>query len=255
MTGDDLVSALDLPATCRVGRRIPKTLLVEQGALAAADKRHVTEGIERIDWQAVVKPDNAGVPGFRDADREYLEIAVIRAELRADADRGRLRELLHRVVPYPVVLVENLDGCVTMSLAHKRYALTSTAEAIIDGDIRSCSPDADADSSVSESFRQALAVGRQPRESMLTLYTGWMDTLVALQAAQITGAFHEAGTRGEAAAQRDALKRHDAIAGEMASLRTAAKKTKQSARLAEINIRLQHLKASLAETLVALSRG
>ena len=252
MTGEDVVAALDLPAACQVGRRIPKTLLIEQGGLTGSDKRQVNAGIERLNWSAVVKPETAGIPEYRDVAREYLEIAVLHVEFRLGANRARLRELLHRVVPYPVVQVETLDGQQAISLAHKRFSLASTGEMVIDGAVDSCDLHPALVPDVSDAFLAAMALRHQPRESMMSLYQGWLDTLAALQAAQITGRFREVESASAADARRGALKRWNEIRDEMASLRAAAEKTKQMGRLAEINTRLQQLKARESETMSSL---
>ena len=41
MNVDNLIAALNLPPEARVDRRVPKTLLVENGAPTAADKRRI----------------------------------------------------------------------------------------------------------------------------------------------------------------------------------------------------------------------
>ncbi len=43
-----LIAALDLPAGSRVDQRVPKKLLLENGAPTAADKRHINDGIEEL---------------------------------------------------------------------------------------------------------------------------------------------------------------------------------------------------------------
>lgn len=252
MTGIDIVAALDLPAACEVGRRLPKTLLIEQGALTGADKRQVHEGIERLEWCAVIKPETAGVPIYRDEKREYLEVAVLRVEFRPGAKRERLRELIHRVVPYPVVLAERQDGQQAVSLAHKRFSLAATGDVVIDGVVDSCEIGPDERDDATGAFVTAMALGRQPHDSMMSLYQGWLDKLAALQAAKITGQFREVEPGDEAHARRVALLRWSEIRDEMASLRSAAKKTKQMRRLAEINTRLQQLKARESETMTSL---
>ena len=85
---------------------MPKKLLLENGAPTAADKRHINEGIEEVLWLAALKPTTIGVPEYRDDVREYLEIAVLRLTLRPTTARpARLVELVHRAVPYPVLLL------------------------------------------------------------------------------------------------------------------------------------------------------
>src|SRR5690606_22744410 len=77
-----VIAALDLPPGARVDRRVPKMLLVEHGAPTATDKRRINEGIAEIQWVATLKPTTVGVRTYRDATREYQEIAVLSAVLR-----------------------------------------------------------------------------------------------------------------------------------------------------------------------------
>jgi hypothetical protein len=104
-TGSDLLAALELPDGCRVDQRVPKKLLLENGAPTAADKRLISDGIEELLWLAALKPTTIGVPEYRDDVSEYLEIAVVRLKLRDGAKTTRLIELVHRAVPYPLLLL------------------------------------------------------------------------------------------------------------------------------------------------------
>lgn len=122
MTANDIISALRLPPESRVDQRVPKKLLVENGAPTATDKRQINDGIEELLWLAALKPGTIGVPEFRDATHEYLEIAVLSLVLRPKSKSARLVELIHRAIPYPVVLVITQGDEVTLSLARKRLA-------------------------------------------------------------------------------------------------------------------------------------
>ncbi len=116
-----VIAALALPPETRVDKRVPKKLLVEQGAPTASDKRQIQDGIEELTWIAALKPSNIGVPAYRDDVREYLEIAVLMAELRTTAKAGRLKELIHRAIPYPVVLLAAQRKTISLSLAHSAW--------------------------------------------------------------------------------------------------------------------------------------
>src|SRR5450759_3597412 len=105
MNAAPVIDALALPPDARVGQRVPKKLLLELGAPTPADNRQIQDGVEELLWVAALKPTNIGVPAFKDDVREYLEIPVLIATLRADAKTNRLVELIHRAVPYPVLLV------------------------------------------------------------------------------------------------------------------------------------------------------
>ena len=120
MRFDPLVEALALPADARVDQRVTKKLLLEQRAPRAADKRLIQEGIDELFWIAALKTNLIGVPAFRDEARAYLEIAVLTVALRPGANTARLVELIHRAIPYPLVLVAGHGDTVSLSLAHQR---------------------------------------------------------------------------------------------------------------------------------------
>ena len=125
-----LIDALALPADTRVDQRVPKKLLLEQGAPTPADKRHIQDGVDEVLWVAVLKPTNIGVPAYRDDVREYLEISVLSANFRPQAKAGRLTELIHRAIPYPVVLVAAQGGATVLSFAHKRFSEAERGQVI-----------------------------------------------------------------------------------------------------------------------------
>lgn len=237
----DLIAALDLPAGANVDQRVPKKLLVEHGAPTAADRRRITDGIEEVHWLAALKPTTIGVPVFRDDVREYLEIAVLSAALRADAKAGRLTELIHRAVPYPVFLIYTHGECVALSLAHKRWSQGEAGATVLDGELVFAELSVGDRDGFGQAFLASLALARQPRTHLFALYQGWMDTLVALLAARVTGAFVTSESPKEAATRREALRECARLDAEIARLRAAAAKEKQVARQVELNLELKRV--------------
>lgn len=245
MTVEAVIAALNLPASARVDQRVPKKLLLENGAPTAADKRLINEGIEAIHWLAVLKPATCGVPEFRNAVREYLEIAVLHVSLRDQAEEPRLIKLLHRAVPYPVMLLIERGHSVSVSLAHKRQALKEADKVVLDGEPVTVTMHATG-RDIQEAFLQAMDLVRQPRASLYSLYQGWQDTLLALQAALLTGVFTLLDSEERAQQRRQALQVGLSLQGQIASLRSAAAKASQMARQVELNLEIQRLQAELA---------
>ena len=135
MTPFDPFTALGLPPQALVGRRVPKTLLIENGCFASGDRRRIREGIDALRWLAVLKPTTVGIAEYRDSEREYLEIAVLMLDLRPNARRARLVEIVHRAVPYPVLLISRGQGAPEVSLVHKRRSLRDPSRIVIDGEL------------------------------------------------------------------------------------------------------------------------
>lgn len=244
MTAAAVIAALNLPPPARVDQRVPKKLLLENGAPTATDKRLINEGIEAIQWLAVIKPATCGVPEFRDEVREYLEIAILHVTLREQAKEARLIELLHRAVPYPVLLLVECGHAVSVSLAHKRHALKEAGKVVLDGEPVAVAVQAEA-SGIHTAFLQAMDLARQPRSTLYALYQGWLDTLLALQAAAMTGTFSLLDSAERTRQRRQALHTCLALQDRIVSLRNAATKASQMARQVELNLQIQNAQREL----------
>lgn len=242
-----IISALGLPDSCRVDQRVPKKLLLGNGAPTALDKRLITEAIEEIQWIAALKPNTIGVPDYRDTQREYLEIAFLDVTLRdvKPAQAIRLTELVHRAVPYPVLLLLIQGPILTLSLAHKRWAQNEPGRVVLDGRVVVASlSDTTPSAEAWHAFLRSFSLARQPRATLLGLYQGWMDCVGALLAASLTGTYRTTETRGQAAARWQALAECERLDSEISRLRAQVSKEKQLARQVAANLQL---KALLAE--------
>lgn len=263
-----IVQALRLPTSCRVDQRVPKKMLAEHAAPTAADRRLLTDGIEELQWIAALKPGTVAIPEHRADGREYLEVAVLSVQVRATHGRAsqwlRLAELVHRAVPYPVLLIQALtpgaaaaseDSTPTptppaqlaLSLAHKRAAQNEAGKVVLGGElVRSELMSANsAAASVVRPLLQAVALDRQPHQNLMALYQGWMDCLTAAEAARLTGKFRLPSGPTAAAAQRDALRACQRLEQEAARLRSLAAKERQIAKQVDLNLELQRLDARL----------
>lgn len=246
MNAADLIAALNLPASAQVQRRVPKKLLLENGAPTVADERHIKDGIEELLWIAALKPTTIGVPEYRDEERDYLEIAVLQITFRTGAKATRLIELVHRAVPYPLLLVTEHAAQVCLSAAHKRRALNEAERTVLDGDLVTADWETGSEAPYFEEFRRALALEKQPHSTIHALYQGWLDTLIAFKAARLTGSFTPAADSEQATARQEALRECARLDAEITRLRAAAGKEKQMARKVELNRQIGLLSIQLA---------
>jgi hypothetical protein len=251
MSPDALIAAFDLPASCRVEQRVPKKMLVEHNASTATDKRLIDEAIEEVQWLAALKANTIGVAAYRNDEREYLEIVVLLVTLRRARTRSmqqtRLIELIHRAVPYPVLLIVVAAPKLSLSLAHKRWALNEAGKMVLDGEIAHVRLPDDAPSQEAlQRFLATLGISRRPSAHLHALYQGWMEAIHALRAAHFTGRFALVQGAEQAAARWQALAQCQQLEAEAAHLRGQARKEKQIARQVELNLRLKRVEAQLA---------
>jgi len=260
---NDLLAALALPSAALVQQRVPKKMLAENGAATLADRKLVQDGIDEFIWHAALKPTNAGIVAYEDELRSYLEVAVLSVRLRTEAAADsqlrpqavkvsnsvkRLAEWVHRAVPYPTVLLIEEGVQLFASMAHIRWAQREAEKTVLDGDsiivhVNSDLPEGVADGSIT-AFLESLALSKQPRSHMLTLYQGWFDTLSAWQAAPLIGEFKRSDTPTQAAERRAALHECKDLDDRIAAARSVAAKEKQLARQVAANL---EIKALLAE--------
>jgi len=237
--------ALGLPPEAHVDARVPKKLLVEQGAPTPADKRAIQEGIDELQWLAVCKPTTIGVPAFVDDAREYLEIAVVACAFRPGAKAARLIELIQRAIPYPVVLItSDVDGF-AVSVAHKRHAQNEAGKVVIES-VVSVAGLKDVANSQERAFMQSLSLARQPRLDLCTLYEGWLTRIEALNAARLNGAFMVTDDGALIVRRRNALEAHSKLTREIISLRAKASRERQLNRRVDLNLEIQCREAELA---------
>lgn len=257
MTLATVIDALALPRDSRVDQRVPKKLLVEQGVPTAADKRQIQDGIEELNWVAALKPTNIGVPAFRSEEREYLEAAVLTVAYRPKAKVARLNELIHRAVPYPVLLLAALpDGeaqSFMVSAAHKRFAQNEAGKVVVE-EVLATHPITvdDMQTENAGAFLAALDLSNLPTTDLYALYQGWLNGIVALNASSITGRFARTESPEQTSELRQHIAAHNQFLGELAALRTEAGKEKQMNRLVELNLKIKRLESQLASNQSAL---
>jgi hypothetical protein len=246
MTAEALLDALALPAQTRVDTRIPKTVLTERGAPTAADKRAIATGIEHLHWVAALRPSNTAIPVHEDTERSYQELHVLRLHLRADAKAPRLIELVHRAIPYPILLITTIDGTaqVQCSLAHQRRSQAADAATVLDGAVQTLIL-GEADAAHRDAWRAQLPLAQQPHASLLGVYQGWLDACTALAVARITGTCAVPDGPTARHQRRAALDAYHRLKTDEARLRAQAAKERQMTRKVELTLACQRLQAEL----------
>jgi hypothetical protein len=231
---------------------VPKKLLVEQGAPTSADRRAIQDGIDELQWFAACKPATIAVPAFSDDTREYLEIAVVSCVFRPAAHGkpakvARLIELIHRAIPYPVILITVDESGLAVSAAHKRRAQNEAGRVVIDRAVAATGLRPGSGDAAEAAFLQSLPLAKQPRSDLYALYAGWLSRIEAINAARLTGTFAATDDAGAIDRRRDALDAHARLAKEIDALRARAKHEKQLSRRVNLNMEIQRRETELAD--------
>jgi len=92
------------PEECRLGKRVFKKLFHDNAKLSSADKKALQDDVDTILWQYTFKPTTIPIQPYVDDQREYAEIVVLQVFLRNLKRYKRIIEIIHRAIPYPMIL-------------------------------------------------------------------------------------------------------------------------------------------------------
>lgn len=244
-----------LPDDCFLGRRIFKKMFYEHAHLRSKDKRRLQEEVEEIAWQYTLKPNTLPIRAYRDSTREYEEIHALQVQLRDSQHARRIAEIVHRTIPYPLLLVLETPGgdaetprhSGMMSLAPKRMSQASHDAIVAETFYETDWIDPDDPSSIQRAFLESLDVSQLPQTDFYTLYEAWIERVDALQCAQFSGQYRIETDAERQERRRRRLARCHELKGKIENLRTAIRKEHQFNRQMELNGEIKRLEAQLKE--------
>ncbi|MFK4771968.1 DUF4391 domain-containing protein [Rhizobium sp. ZW T2_16] len=247
-----VVDALGLPANARVDIRVPKKILVEQGAPTSTDRRAIQDGIDELVWFAACKPSTVGVPAFADEIRDYVEIAVIGCAFREGAKSSRLIELIHRAIPYPVILITADDKGIDLSVAHKRRAQNEAAKVVIDRNAITHLTDPTKPTPNEKAFLHSLALSKLSHQDLHALYDGWLARTEAMNAANLVGSYSVTTDEHQIARRREAIEDYERLSKENSLLRAQAAKAKRISQRVDLNQKIKAIERAMEQAKQAM---
>ena len=243
MSESRLLSALALPPASRLDKRVAKKLLLEHCQPTASDRRLVQDGLEELLWVASLKPGNALLEAVADDALPYGEIAVLHAGLRPMAHVLRMSELIHRGIPYPVVLVVAVGETEALSLATKRTAQDGKRSVVLERTYLTEPIAVGKPTPAQEAFLGSLALARLGVRTLREAYASWIHRMTALEASDASSGFHPPDSPEAGAALREAVDTYQALGRELDALRAQANRERQLARRVELNVEIRRLEA------------
>ena len=246
-----LYDAMAIPASCQLGKRVYKKLFFENANLGPTDKKALRDDVDAIQWQYTFKPTTIPIQPYEDAEREYHEVALLQVTLKQAGRVGRLTEVIHRAIPYPLIVVFQSDHGCLMSLAHKRFSQAEKG-AIVAEDFQATGwINLSAPNEHQMQFMASLNVSAWPHTHFFAFYSAGMERVVALACARLSGAFSLNGS-AQASDRTARLAQCRALENQMAGLRAAIKKEQQFNRQVELNTKLQELERQLGREATGL---
>lgn len=113
------------------GRRVPKTVLVQQAGLTRLEQKTL-DRVARIEHWATVQKSTARILPHVDNEYDVQSVVFLRVELSRGAAFAEVGRLLHKSFPNPTVVLAEGDGGVCISVALTRKSLAEKGATVVE---------------------------------------------------------------------------------------------------------------------------
>ena len=239
-----VVTKIGFPESAYLHKRIPKKQFLESGELVTSDKKLFRENVKNVYWEYTLKPSTCPVLPYRDNEREYLEVAVLQVEMNSQKGHKRIAEVIHRVIPYPLMLGFFINheiherhekeedknfrdfsafrgsSLVALSIAPKRFSQAEQGAFVAERFYTTGWMNSEALKTFEAAFVASLAWDSMPLQTYGTLYNAWTDRFTGYECSVLSGTF----TIGKAVDRLERLTRCREIESRISELRGQLKK-------------------------------
>jgi hypothetical protein len=243
-----LYDKLGLPDACHLGKRVFKKLFRENAQLGVTDKKAFSEDIDTIIWEYTLKPNTIAIQPYEDEHREYHEVAILQVNLKTLKRTSRIAEVIHRTIPYPLMVVFAFEATCAISLAHKRFSQAEQEAVVAEEFLTTNWIDLTAPTVVQQAFMDNLTITGLPQTHFFALYSALMDRCVALDCAHLTGEFHIETTARRREHRRQRLAHCHELEVQIGELKAAIKAESAFNRQVDLNTKIKTLECQLTRT-------
>ena len=143
---DALYRNMALPEAAFLGTRITKKMLNDSAslngiALSAQEKKLISDVIQSIEWRYTLKPDTVNIAACVTDQLDYAEVALLHVRLKPQPTASdnqqhtsftKLATLLHKLIPYPLLVVAEQGEALALSLADKRINQADKTKCVVE---------------------------------------------------------------------------------------------------------------------------
>lgn len=191
---DKIASILQLPEKSLVNKKITKAFFKRNFELTKNERNLLDDfsAVVSIDWIASINPNNTNVPAYIETSVTFEEIQVIALQTNSnnyERFKTRLFDFMQKFIPYHILLVVYTDKVMSWNGCLKRVNENDNAKRIIEKvffteDIPINNPTIH-----QKKFYSGLSFVGLDKTNLKTLYNGYLQQIVALNAAEVRGEY------------------------------------------------------------------
>ena len=200
---DALYRNMALPEAAFLGTRITKKMLNDSAshngiALSAQEKLLISDVLQSIEWRYTLKPDTVNIAAWVTDQLDYAEVALLHVRLKPQptasdnqqhASFTKLATLLHKLIPYPLLVAAEQGEALALSLADKRINQADKTKWVVEHVY--CTPwfTPHHISAEQQVFLLDFSLKNAANLNYYALYQDLIAMLIALQTSSISGRY------------------------------------------------------------------
>jgi len=240
---------LQLPNRCLLNTKITKAFFKRNFDLTVAEKTLLDKQIVTTELFGFLNPENANINLYLTEDISYNEVIIVIASIAHDnfeADHVKVAELIHKHIPYPILLCVYNDIQMVWSTFNKRINQKDTNKRIIDKRYFTEIIPLQNKMALHNDFLNSLAFSDLRKTNLYELYNSYTERIFALQASVLNSTFI---VRTQSRTQKDMLLLESIakLQQEIENLSNTAKKETQLNKQVNLNLQIQNKRSEMAQ--------
>lgn len=244
---EDFLDSLQVPASCVLNKPVYKKMFLDAGVLDAADKACLKDDVNKIRWLYSFKQSTINIAPYKDAVREYEEVAILLVELASLKRIKRIAHFMQRSIPYPLIVIftghDDGEECLCISLTDKRVNQADKEKWVIEDTVQTGWISLGGQSKAEIDFLQSLSINNLSFKNFWEFYKSLTDRVIALNCAEHSGSFMlEQGAKANGGDRLTKLKELERLDLQKTELANKLKGEKQMGRQIDLNTRIKQIK-------------
>lgn len=241
-------SYLKLPERCILGKPVFKNLFYKNAKLSVTDKRWFTRDIDRIIWKYTIKPSSTLINAVKEYEYEYVEITIIEVRLHNDDHIDRLADIMHRTIPYPLMIIFEAGQWIRFSVADKRFNKADDQAATIKELWVTNRVNEQLRDPADRDFIKQLDYEKQPKLNLKVFYHSWINAFIAYKISRLTGTFQMLDEQDRKQQRIEALNGYRKLEDQIDALRSKLNKAEAFNEKVKLNVDIKELEKQLKQT-------
>jgi hypothetical protein len=231
----NFIDGLSIPEKCLLNKTLFKKLFLESGQLDITDKKALRDDIDKVRWLYTLKPSTINIEPFKDSEREYDEVALLRIDLTNAARAKRIASFVNKSIPYPLILIFTHGDEIAMSVADKRINQADKSKWVVEDGWMTHWFNPSAPTESERRFLADISIKNLSFLDFFAFYSDIKNRVIALNSSQRSGRY-DITTKARTDTRLNNLRRIDELEKEMAELRVSLKKETQFNAKLKLNV-------------------